>query len=132
MDPIKQADGIIQFMNQNDFLMRNYVGFVTLGEAASVNRYFDTGNQVSFKLLRDAHDKVVERLNTVRAYYINATVKGSAVVEEDSELLLGIQAADISVGIASRIYERHPKSRIDGAKAVKDVFTRVLLNDHWL
>jgi hypothetical protein len=108
------------------------VAFHTLGEAVSVNRFFDVGNDQAFSTVETAHNIVVEALTDARAHVFGLPVRSGTLRQEDSKAILQLQAADIAARFAARIYEGHPDNRRRGAYALKQHVDAVLFNDGWI
>jgi hypothetical protein len=132
--PDKRAEAIRKAWEAKPlgFVHEGYVAMVTLTEAVSANHVFDLGNIIAFEKLRTAHDKLDDALSAHSHSYLGERHPRGTLVQEDSRRFLGIQAADIAAGIASEIYQRFPEDRLAGAREVRRVFNRVLMNDRWI
>jgi hypothetical protein len=123
---------IIQAYEKRRYFSSAYIAFKTLGETLSVNRYYDKGNVEAFNRVQDAHTKVIGILDALNSSFLNEQAQRGSLKQVNSKQYLGIQAADIAAGIASREYERFPDNGRDGAICLKTIFNRVLLNDEWI
>jgi hypothetical protein len=130
--PDRQAAAISRAIDDVRYLHSGRLAIVTLGSTIEPDRFFDEGFTHSMALLRRAHNSVVDRLFDEQMFDFMGSLRPGRIVEEDSRLLTGIQVADIAARVASNIYERHSQDRYAGARAVKQVFDRVLLNEMWL
>ncbi len=129
-DPERQGKALAAVAEER-FLPHGYLSFVTLSESIDVDLTFDTGSATVFDQVERAHDVVVERLAGARGHYLQETIRGGRIAQEDSKQVLGIQAADIAAGIAADRYQRFD-NRKAGARALKKMFDRVLLNSVWI
>jgi hypothetical protein len=68
---------------------------------------------------------------SVHSHWVQGARAGR-LEQDDSAKLLGLQAADLAVGLATEAFEYHGSETRAGAQAVRRVFQRVLLNDEWL
>jgi hypothetical protein len=130
--PDNQAAAISRVLKEQGLLAPGTVQVVTLGSAVLGELVFDMGDAQAFKLVREAHDKVVEHVTQARESFLLQSMRASTVAQDDSNKVLGIQAADIAARIAAVRYERHGNDRHAGAMSVKQLFDRVLLNDRWI
>jgi len=97
---------IIQAYEERRYFSSDYIAYKVLGETLSVDRYYDKGNAEAFDRVHDAHTKVIGILDTLNSSFLNKQPKRGSLRQVDSMQYLGIQAADIAAGIASREYER--------------------------
>ena len=130
--PEKRRSAIINAMEGRQFLAPGYIAFETLGATIAMDRVFDYGDSQAFARLQHAHEAVLDVLDDVNNLSLWRNIKGGELRQEDSKLLLGIQAADIAARIAATEYERFPFDRRAGAQSLKQRFAGVLLNDTWL
>jgi hypothetical protein len=132
MDPRKQADFIAENGDALRFWSEGQFCCFALSEEVGYDLFLDKGTARVFRMVEDAHGKIVSTLDEARRRFFISTLRGGKVVEEDSRLVLGIQAADVAAAIASREYQKHPEDRLRGAHGIRAIFSRVLWNTTWL
>lgn len=130
--PERRAAAILEVMSSGHILDPGYVGLVSLGSDVSHDYVFDVGNAKAFRELEQAHRRIQDAFEAVRETFFWTNLRGGKVAQEDSAQMLGIQAADVAAGLASRIYEKFSGDRSSAAKSLKNDFERVLLNDRWV
>lgn len=132
ISPQRRAEAIMEVMRSGHMLDPGYVGLVSLESSVSRDYFFDVGNAKAFRELEQAHGRIHAAFEAVRDTFFWANLRGGKVVQEDSAQMLGIQAADVAAGFASRLYEESPGDRSTAARKLKNDFERVLLNDRWV
>ena len=124
MSPEVQVDAILEAASEARYLDEGRHAFLALEQVMATNRVYDYGAEEPFELLRRAHAKVEAHLQaSVHAHWVKSMRPGS-LKQEDSVQLLGLQAADVTVAVASRCFERHGRETHAGAQAVRRLFDR--------
>ena len=128
--PETQAKVITDRLADMRFCHAGHVALSFLEAAVEPDQVFDMGSSNAFALLERAHTKVIDAVSTMRI--AAGQFSPGKLAQEDSEKLLGLQAADIAAGLARQTLERDFATTVEGARAVKSIFSRVLLNDRWV
>lgn len=128
--PEKQADRIIETLAGHRMAHEGHIAMACLEAASESEAIFDQGSDNAFAMLRDADEKIQQALEHWLCR--DGVVRATRLIQEDSRNLRGLQAADIAAGFASQIFEQADTDTLGGAKAVREVFPNVLLNDRWL
>jgi hypothetical protein len=131
IDPKTQAEAVISAIGSTRHFDKGFVAGISLRMSAGVDRVFDEGTKEVFERLQEAHDMVVTRLQELEHDNFMSTLRPGTLRQEDSQRLLGIQAADIAAGAAIEMYQQEETAR-EGAAMVRQHFARVLFNDQWI
>lgn len=130
LDPCIQAEAIAKNLADMRYAHIGHVAVEYLEAAVGPNRHFDTGSGRAFDLLSEANDIVVSTIRAAQGS--SAQFRPGKLTQEDSMKVLGIQAADIAAGYAREVFESEYGDTTTAAKALRRVFSRVMLNDKWL
>ena len=132
LDPNARSAAISDYAESIRYFDDGYFAFDVLQAQIEPDRYYDVGFLSAFEALESAHAHFTEYLDRASKQLLGATLRGGKLKQEDSRIVLGIQAADIAAGLARSIYEERPQDRLDAAHLVRQTFSRVLLNTEWL
>ncbi len=129
IDPAHQVDLILKMYPDVRYWNRGLVALRVVEHEVGWDRYYDHGASAPFEMLEQAHVKVTRDMQKSSNGQL---LRVGRTIQEDSKLVLGIQAADIACGLAARLYELYPEDRRQGAYEIRKFFARVLLNTEWI
>jgi len=130
--PSAQVPAILSALQGARYLNERRHAFFLLLRTTEPERVYDQGRQDAFDLLQAAHRDVVRHLEVSDFATLVSDLRPGSIRQDDSSRLLGLQAADIGVGVACDAFESHGAETLAGAQAVKRHFAGVLLNDRWV
>lgn len=131
IDPRRQAELIVRQLHRIHFLGdEGNFAYQQLEDSLTVDQTFDQGSRPAFKMLAEAHQKMVDVLD--EASWGQLRWRAGSVKEEDSRNAIGIQVADIAAAVAAKEYELAPGGVREKAERVRTTFDRVFLNDKWI
>lgn len=131
IDPTKQAELITRQLHGMHFLGdEGNFAYQQLEDTLTADQTFDEGSRPAFKMLAQAHQKMVDVLD--EAMWGQLSRRAGSVKEEDSRSVIGIQVADIAAAVAAKEYELATGEVRAKAERVRKIFDRVFLNDKWI
>lgn len=131
LDPVRQATRFMEVAEER-YLPPGYFSLLVLGDTLDTDLTLDMGSVEVFNQVRNARQLVADHLAAAQRARLGRSVTPGRLLQDDSRLVLGIQAADIAAGIAAREYEHYPENRRTGAGALKRMFDRIFFNDDWI
>lgn len=129
VNPETQADVITQKLAGMRFCNAGHVALAYLEAAVEPDAVFDLGSSNAFDLLAQAHQKIIDAITAMRMEA--GQFSPGSLRQDDSQKVLGLQAADIAAGVARRRLEQDFESTLEAARGLKRIFSRVMLNDRW-
>lgn len=132
LHPQHQADIIERHLEDARFISEGHVAYLALEETMAPDRFYDQGSATVFAMLDAAHSRITDALERMRMFQLQQDIRAGALVQEDSRRVLGLQLADIAAAVARDAYENATGDCLSRARAVRSIFSRVLLNDKWL
>ena len=132
LSPERQTAALEESLRTHPFFDGN--GFLSrlLRAELAVDKIYDAGSTPVLERVKEAGDRIWNTAEELAGANLYAQIRHGKIEERESHVELGLQAADIAAGIASREYELaigHSRAR---AKAVKQSFARVFLNGSWI
>jgi len=118
-DPETKEETLIKVLSGRRYFNPAYYYRELLYQSISPARFFDEGDRLSIKIIKELHEKINQGLQQFNKY----TLPSPKIIELDSKKDIRIQAADVAAGIARDIYERH------GIKGLRDKFNYVFVNE---
>lgn len=128
--PERRADRIVEILVDRGMHHDGHIAMACLEAATESRTVFDRGYSMPFEMLMQADQKIQQAIEHWSCR--DARTDPGRLAQEDSRLLLGLQAADITAGYAALLFEEAQADTPIAARAVRAVFPNVMLNEHWL
>jgi hypothetical protein len=130
--PERQVDAILRAAEEARYVNPGRHAFLALEDALLPDRIYDHGPAEPFQMLQRAHRIIhAHMVASMHSHWVQGARAGR-LEQDDSAKLLGLQAADVVVGLATEAFEIHGGETRAGAQNVRRMFSRVLLNDEWI
>jgi len=119
-DPQTQEETLKKVLpEERRYFNPSYYYSELLYQSISPARFFDEGDRLSIKIIKELQEKINQGLQQFNKY----TLPSPKIIELDSKKDIRIQAADVAAGIARDVYECH------GIKGLRDKFNYVFVNE---
>jgi hypothetical protein len=132
LHPDRQAEIIEKRLRDARFISEGRVAYLALEETIAPDRVFDEGSAPVFAMLEGARNRIVETLKRMQMFQMEREIRAGTLAQDDSRRVLGLQVADVAAGVARDAYESSSGDTRSRARAVRRIFSRVLVNDEWL
>ena len=131
LDPVLEEQMMKNILAAQRYYSDGLEAYYLLSHVIQPNVTYDTGTKAAFIKLKNTQDKIVKILEK-SCWYDGSLKPGTLKQIEDSKKVMGVKVADIAAGFARIIFERNYPDTWKASNAVKNYFSRVLLNAEWL